>query len=654
MQVTGEEFGVISSGGGKDRYRISDIHSASGAPKVYAPMSGIICAQQDTLNSALVHLILKPDEVPAFNFYPIKYILIKGVLKSSLVSGGEIIVDPANVMLTKMKAAQDARNLSIDEAEDNPPGTTVDAVPEAALGLDIDDSTLGFSDDDSIDALFYQADSDYQFPSVSAGWNIGKFDPSAFGIEIILETIGYNPPLKLARNLVNTIEIDSLIGGESGLEVFKHWHDKGQILNFVDPSSFYGGFYNYAIGVTDSVGVVAYKTKNEIFDDILRGTSGNNFLNKSKIYIDLRNEHNEPFNYYGNYGNDFFIAYEDGVPLNAQDYLTSGWPIFTLDNGLLPAGITSNKIPIRIAFPEGDNSNPIAFLSVGYRDKSRPFKRLKGKKRFKKLTVDIGVTEDFGLVIPNHDAAGSTTPISTIFSIKILKRRQKDATVLISSGTKIEGNYAVDNLFLPLNMNIPFTETTGIRMKTFHENAYIHRFEEKDEFVADIAVAKDDFGTTFFAYSTDRRKNGLGRRKFFTFQSEAVNSTEYFFEHIQRAYPNIVYEEEVVKIAGSEHQILKTDRSKDNYLKAFEYPKVDELIAYFFSPADMSQIQTAVTANNLLTEYKIFLGISNPIVSYDDDGQEYTIYDIILRGFIDNAGMIEATEVNTTLKTIEL
>lgn len=653
-QNTGDEYGVISSSVGFDKYRITDIHSSTGTPRIYAPTSGVICAQEDNANSSLVHLILKPTEVPPFNFYPIKYFIIKGVLKSSLVSGGSIIVDPDNEMLTTMKEAQDKINASIDEAAGNPPGTTTDSVSEAAFGLNVNSTTPGFADTDPIDNLFYQGDTDYQFPNVNAGWNIGKFDPAAFGMEIVLESITYEAPLKLCRNLSNEISVSSLGGGETQSQIFKHWHDKGVILNFVDPSAFYGSFYNYDIGTTDSLGTISFKEKNEIFDDILLGTSGNNFLNRSKVYLDLRNEHNDSLNYYGNYGNDFYFSYDDGTSVAPEDYYLSGWPLFVLDNSQLPGTISNEKIPVKVAFPEGDNNDPLVFFTVGYRNTNNPFKRIQGKKRFQRLSINTGVTEEFGLIVPNNDGATNTTPISTIFSLKLFRRRFRNTTVLTSGGTKIEGNKAEDNLFLPAHMKIPFPNTSGIRVKTFHENVYIDHFEERDEFVADISIAADDYGFTFLAYATDRRKRGLGIRKYFSFSSETNDSDIHFLDYITRNYPTIEYDSGLLQITGTDYQLLKTDHSSDNFLKVFNAPKVDELVVFYFSPADILQIESTITANNLLTEYKIFLGIANPTFGIDDNEVGYTTYDIILRGFIENSGVIEATEVTTNLKTFEV
>ena len=76
---------------GKDRYRLGSKHKATANPLAYAMCKGQILVQQDSVTPTLVNIILKPDRQPDLGLPKIKYFIYRGILKSSLTDGINII-----------------------------------------------------------------------------------------------------------------------------------------------------------------------------------------------------------------------------------------------------------------------------------------------------------------------------------------------------------------------------------------------------------------------------------------------------------------------------------------------------------------------------------------------------------------------------------
>jgi hypothetical protein len=103
-QPANKAYGPAGAVSGIEKFRVTSLHYSTGSPKAYAVCDGIVCVQQNTSNPLLVNLILKPNQNPDINFSTIKYIIYKGILKSSLVDGsGNIVVDTTNDLTESIK-----------------------------------------------------------------------------------------------------------------------------------------------------------------------------------------------------------------------------------------------------------------------------------------------------------------------------------------------------------------------------------------------------------------------------------------------------------------------------------------------------------------------------------------------------------------------
>ena len=123
-----------------------------------------------------------------------------------------------------------------------------------------------------------------------------SFDTTSdFGITVVFEKIGFQPTFKLARELDSNLSFTALTSGATDTEKYKRKHAKEDSLAFLDSAAFFSAFYDEGIEVFDGTQFNT-KTGNDIYSEI---TTKHFF--KNRIYIDIRNEFNDSFNYYNNY-----------------------------------------------------------------------------------------------------------------------------------------------------------------------------------------------------------------------------------------------------------------------------------------------------------------------------------------------------------------
>lgn len=304
-QLTEQAFGPVLQGDSKhesgfDKYRITNLHTATNAPAI-AVCDGIICVQKD--DNSTYSIILKPNYQPPFDFPYIKYFIYKGILPSSLVNG-TALADQSN--LPDSQQIPFIKDIREDKIWDEP---DYDISKSAkVLGLEYEKNkdfdvngtpTTIFNDDDPIDNCFYYPNTEFTLPLVRAGDKIGEF-AGTFGFEIVLERLGYEPKLELARVFENYIRVESIdnplneVGHSSGkvwavddADYFLHWHKKEVCLNYVDACAFYGSFAGGKVFYRNNGSKKKANKSKEIYDEIV-----SKFYNKNVVYLDIRNEFN--------------------------------------------------------------------------------------------------------------------------------------------------------------------------------------------------------------------------------------------------------------------------------------------------------------------------------------------------------------------------
>lgn len=652
-QTASQAYGPAGTSGGNELFRVTSLHSATGSPKAYAMCDGMVCIQQDQSNSSIVNLILKPTQSPDINCPVIKYVLYKGILKSSLLDGsGGVVINASNDLTASIKRSWDAytTNASLPAS----------AAPEDALGIDINSSTTNFSDTDPIDHLFYRDTVTFQFPTVSGGWLIGDFDATSFGIEIITEKVGYDPLLKQARNVEHLVSVPSLPGSYTNVQFFNYWHLKEEILNYVDPCAFYGSFYASKVKAKTSSGSFNSLSGNDIYDQILKGVQNtlpaSSFYNKNTTYIDIRNDNNQSINYYKNYGNDIQVACDSSSAVITTDYYQSGWPLLAIDNSSFPVGNTSSSNVLRLTFPLENNTKPLLYISQGYQHYViNTFRKLKNKKKFVELTynADKFFTDELTLVVPNNSGIGSTCIISSISLLRYFKQIDPDQWPVEANSITQKQN-VIDNIFAPFNMTIPFSSMTdGVRCKVYEEETFINKSNSRNQYTAKVGIAEDIHNIHLFAYAKDIRKSfspGVGKP--ISVMSEKTTTDDYFISLLQkRSFKNQLSTAQINLSAGNiDYLTFSGESYLELGLEKISRAKPEELIVLSIDKSTFSSIQSLIAANSILTDYKIFFGAQEVDRLLDDDNKEYSVFEILLRGFINNSGNLELIEVPTTVK----
>jgi hypothetical protein len=626
-QSTGAYGPVIPAAGTSDDYRVTSLHTATFDPTAYAPCNAILCVQR--VDALRVNIVLKPLVQPALNFAPVKYIVYKGVLASSLISGTDVAPAANNDLTAMLHAIQAKKNISA--------GTTATA-PAEALGIGLA-ATAGadFADTAPIDNLFYRTGVAFQLPVVKGGATIGQFDKAGFGIEILMEGLGFHHALKTARQIETLISVPSLQGGETAGQLFDHWHAKEQILGYMDPCAFYGSMF--AAGVlarTSTATEFAEKKGAGLYQDVLFP-----FANRNTAYLDIRNEHNFSFNYFRNYGTTIRLSTKT-APV---DYYAGGWPILTLTAADLTAGNTTKaRNAFGLQLPVGDNPKPLVFVSQGYRainQKGTAFPpELKNAERFFDAfgNPTAGYTTSKGasgvnsltLAVPNVTGLGAATPVSCYIRLKYLKQEQGTTTV----ATVVQAANYLDNLIWPLDLNILLDSPGPILSSIFPESVYLNALAEPGlqfDAVADLGIARDSANTSFLVIPTDVRQCARKGTQLVVLSSEASDFPGYYPNFIALKYPA----ERVLKGSLALPGTVPVARfASDRPEERFAAPSFDKLCVIVVPNSTYAYWQSQVASGTVLDgRFRTYLGIRNLQTLTDTLGAKYTSFELVLRGF---------------------
>src|ERR1041385_5463155 len=518
-----------------DEYCVTSLHTATSNPTAYAACDAIVCVQAVTGMPGIVNIVLKPLVQPALNFAPVKYIIYTGVLANTLIDPNGIdVAPPGNNDLTKFVWDEQAkRNASVTPAATATP-------PASALGTGLTGSN--FADTDPIDNLFYRAGVAFQLPVVKGGWSLGQFAQGRFGIEVLMEGLNFHHPLSLARKLEHVISVPALAATATDAGKFEHWHAKEQILGFMDPCAFYGSFFRAGVQARTSTGPFVKKSGNPLYQDVLL-----NFQNRNTAYLDIRNEHNFSFNYFGNYNG----VVQVGNPPVPVDYYDSGWPILTLtDANFAPNNTTKARNAFQLRLEEGDNLKPLIYVSQGYRElRTRGNKfpqELTSAERFFDAFLPFGTgfatpkagsgPDSLTFAVPNVTGLGATRTVSCYIRIKYLKQQQGVAP----EPTVIKAQNYLDNLIWPIDPGILFEGTAPVKSAVYDEEIYVNAQDVdglRFDGIANIGIARDADNISLFLVPTSiRRHKGLAS-KLVALSGEASDYSGHYPELVALKYP---------------------------------------------------------------------------------------------------------------------
>ena len=410
-QTSLEAFGDNADPAAANRaYNLASVHRAKANeyPPVYAVTNGLLRVIEERDNADVllptVTLILYPDLKCQHILPKIKYFVYRGVLKSSLydttkedrilghsaASGIAQAGSPLN-SLPGMPAEGYSNDLTREIVQvwnDRFPDNPAQLPPtKFSLGTNknaqLTDGAWANAKKVPIDHLFFNdflatgtgAFEPFQevYP-IAAGNEIGRFNggSAGFGFEIVLDAVRYCP---LVENFSYTTNGYRHLVSQSAANNFSILTKKQEILHYLDPSAFYGAIgtqiapageykllYRTNIGIENTSNVIfntddaySFLLSGESFG--LANTDGNSlFFNRNKIYIDIRDNYGNSYNYYKQLFHnpdpsllDLMLSFADSdsnSPGDMKEYSNAdqrGWPLLRINNN------TSGFI--RLAFP---------------------------------------------------------------------------------------------------------------------------------------------------------------------------------------------------------------------------------------------------------------------------------------------------------------
>jgi hypothetical protein len=364
-QLPEKAFGAVSTAGGSDIFRVTSVHELLSSAPAVAICDGVLCAQED--GPGTLTLILKPSQSAPFDAPTVSYFIYKGVARSSLLNatGDQVLDDQdANANDLTKTVAVEWKTLNQGSL----------AGSRAGLGLDRDanfppddgsNPPKIFTGTDPVERLFAYPHKSYQLPVVKAGDVLGTFE-GVCGFEIVLLRLGYKPELSWTRRADNSVSVVT-IGSDNGgtpwqaedHAFFSHWHDKEQVLTFLDPAAYFGAFVQSKL--YKKSGGVASKVVN-IYQDVLAS-----FANRNAAWLDIRGNASYSYNLFGLYADTIrFVSYSDASQTSDKDFRAGGWPLLKLEIGDVPGSKKAGLHRTKLSLPVGSSMAPAVLVSKGF------------------------------------------------------------------------------------------------------------------------------------------------------------------------------------------------------------------------------------------------------------------------------------------------
>ncbi len=650
-QNSGQEFGPAGTAGGKDKYRITNLHTIKTGDNALAIVvcDGMICIQED--DSGTYSIILMPNYQPPFDFPFIKYFIYKGIKRESLVKTGTTeIADGASIPF--LKTIRDDIEHWTDPDNDI---TKSDEI----LGLKYtspfpyvinNNSNDLFADDQPLDNFFYYPSPDFQLPTVKAGEKIGEFD-TEFGFEIVLERLGYEPQIKLARTKVNYIEVDAIDNPlnearhSSGktwavddADYFLHWHEKEQCLNYIDPCAFYGSFCGTKVFYFDP-SKTSKRTKcnspEEIYNDILDKIG---FWNKNKIYLDIRNDYGYSLNYYKDYGESIAFFNKDDNEQNVSFKTTKGkWSISCFEISMVNiAGNIKRKkfFNTQLALPNNNNNVPLVYLSKAY---VKNFRRLRRKHRVqtpsKTLSTDFLEPIELTFITVKD---GTDKFISNYYKLNLYDKNRTASNATINPPLTPSKEYYLNGLFRPLDLKQnSIIRDDSFRYTIWHEELLVDQTEYGGpQFIAQVGIAEDEHHITLFAFPYYFVHGGFTNvtpDAFTTFATQSKESNKMFLQEIFDLFTNKELRKQEIKNTELDNTLTELDtvvvqhspfHFLENAFRARENP--EDYVFIMFDKVEYKTILTSlINHTGLPRDLPIFLQKDTIVQEVDDKNMSY-------------------------------
>jgi len=538
VQTQNQAFGAID----EDNYRLNNLFTATSNAKAYAIASGNVLVQPITGSTTLVNVVVKPTDQPDLNLPKIDYIIYKGVEKSSLISTTKV-ASPTNNDLTR-KIWESHANL-LAEMPDAPP----EPLATEALGFGYSATETGAYkalDTDGLDAAFYHNENTL-FP-VEAGDHIGDFNSASFGCLLVLEKIGQEATFKIARELDSKIIYTALGSGATQAEVFRRKHDKESVLAFMDSSAFFSAFDGVDIKVTSDGTTFEEKSPEDFYTDVTE-----KHFNKNTVYLDIRNENLDSFNYYENYSDVLKLDLSGTDTYEEVNYYRDKWSLLAVKDSEFDTA-NANKT-LGVSLYKGDNEFPQFFLKKGKLLNIDLEDEKNVSLRF--LEHEIDEEEENYQIVEKLQIPKSDTGVikSNYFQLRYIKRYATPDTSY--AGVALKNESFLDNLFPIFDMKLPYVNAGSVDVKMFTDACYVDKVGINDlDFTVNLGIARDNQGISFMALPETYNSEELQESEKPPFYSEQTFGGGTFFDYFNKKLTDNKIRQSVFENEEDEYEFL--------------------------------------------------------------------------------------------------
>ncbi len=542
-QLLIDSFGSQLDDGIYEVYNLQNRFSLTAGAPAFSLTKALICATLNNENPLLLNCVLKP--IDAMYGFPVKYIIIRGIEKSSLIdSNGNIILDDSDMgsdnLLKIIRETQEKLN-----AENG----TEDVANQQTLGLNVDSIT----NSTTLDAVFFNNVDGFHPLIVNAGTQLGNFlgGDAKIGIEIILEDISSGTTIADVKTNTNifTIEKLSIPVALSPVEKlrlkFQNRFEKEAILRYLDVTALYGTLKNRGIRV--------------------KGVSnGNDFLerfhNRNVVYIDVRDDKNFSFNHFFKNEDTLAVAFynsDDELIFEHPNYYDT-WPILTLRNRIYETSKEEFYLSMPITAGEPEN---VIYIS-SYTGKIATTKD-KSRRKHKVLATNPNKKD---VLFKNSE------PVRFKNWTDDNEKLGSNFILIKLSITRSSENYVWNNFF-SLNIKDAFN-TIPTNIGEFNVTAYdpfnspLVLDDDNDEvYYATSGIAVDKESVTFFAFRNEMLYTGKRQKttpNFLTTRKYILPVNEEDFDLAGTTAPNVGFLNQVTTIDMSRSENFQMQKLEHN------------------------------------------------------------------------------------------
>ena len=485
--------------------------------------------------------------------------------------------------------------------------------------------------------------------TVLGGDTIGVFDAANTNIEIILESANYYPTLSVVRNDRTVVQSQILNSDPLQKDVFQHWHEKELVTHFVDPCAFFAAFYNTSLNVVSGEDSSIWSGE-DLYENLLV-----KFLNKNITYLNIENEFNFSLNYFKNYGasptdNTTEISIQKGSNDSFTiDYYSNSWPILMLDeSNFSDGGLLYQSITVQLPTGNGDNPSPLIYLNNGYTPKSYPAE-VSGSNKFLSLDTTGNLSEGFTIAVPWNGK-------NIVCSYTLIKYNKQfsDQELPPIVNTQIRKVDYMDGIFSP---NLNFDHQNSILFsKVFDEEIYIdanqlHFFDA----VFNIGISFDSQNVSLFANPYILNNSNITKQRkeieiASDFSSDKDDSTA------DNAFQNFGINTDGAKLTivplnmpdNSQLNLLQFETSGNDVNEIFDIGDTRKIMGVNLTVSEWAAIIQQAN-QSFVTQYPVYLMISNKQLLQDTDGITYTTLTIGLAGYVINGDSISVNHISTNV-----